>query len=474
MIDFEEFFYMKEEYIYKIMILKHKSEITIECKSYKASYSLNDLSILFKREFNNIDHAYESIINIFDENNFSIVDPVKNKTIKLVIEISNNISIQIVLIYNKNNKNFILNEINTLKNEIDALKKETEILKQENNKNINEINELKSNINNEINDIKLLSDIADDSYAYIDLDNTFSAFKSIDNILYLIYADREKSIISYDLIKHQKISKIYSNHSEYITNFVHFLDKINNRDLIMSISSKNNNIKIWNIKNWECILNMCDVYKKGWLFSACFISEKNNNYIITSNCNGTISESIRVYDFKGKKIKEIKNSKDETLFITTFYDKDFSRNYILTGNCNYVKSYDYDKNELYHIYSDNKNGNHYSIVIKEDRKIKLLIESCLDGYIRIWDFHSTSYLNKIKISNECLTSLCLWNNDYLFVGCSDKTIKVINLKTGLIPMLLKGHSDEVLTIKKIFHPTYGECLISQGWGHEKIKLWIKN
>jgi WD40 repeat protein len=67
----------------------------------------------------------------------------------------------------------------------------------------------------------------------------------------------------------------------------------------------------------------------------------------------------------------------------------------------------------------------------------------------------------------------LWNNDYLFVACSDKTIKVLNLKTGLIPMCLKGHSDEVLTIKKIVHPKYGECLISQGWGNEKIKLWIK-
>jgi WD40 repeat protein len=241
----------------------------------------------------------------------------------------------------------------------------------------------------------------------------------------------------------------------------------------MSISSKNNNIKIWNIKNWECILNMYDVYKKGWLFSACFISEKNNNYIITSNCNGRESDSIKVFDFKGTKIKKIKDSKDETLFISTYYDKDFSNNYIITGNCNYVKSYDYDKNELYHIYSDNKNGNHYSIVIKEDKQLIRLMESCLDGYLRIWDFHSTSYLSKIKVSNECLKSLCLWNNDYLFIACSDKTIKVINLKTGLSPICLKGHSDEVLTIKKIIHPTYGECLISQGWGNEKIKLWIK-
>jgi len=41
-------------------------------------------------------------------------------------------------------------------------------------------------------------------------------------------------------------------------------------------------------------------------------------------------------------------------------------------------------------------------------------------------------------------------------------------------MSLKGHSVEVLTIKKISHPTYGDFLISQGWGNEKIKMWIKS
>jgi len=470
MIDYEEYFHMKENIIYKIVILKNESEITFECKSYKISYNLKDLSFLFKREFNTIDNAYEFIINIFEENNFSIKNIVKNKNLKLLIKIGNNITTEIVLIYDKQNKNFILNEINELKSEIEALKKEADFLRKENNKFDDEIKKLKPN--NDIKNIKLLSDIADDSYAYSDLDNTFSTFKSIDNILYLIYSDREKSIISYDLLKHQKISKIYSNHTEYITNFVHFLDKINNRDLVMSISSKNNNIKIWNIKSWECILNLSRVYKKGWLFSACFLSEKNNNYIITSNCNGKSSDSIKVFDFKGNKIRGIEDSKDETLFISTYHEKKFSKIYILTGNCNYVKSYDYDTNKLYRKYTDKENGNHYSIVIKEDKCIEKLISSCLDGFIRIWDFHTTSYLNKIKASNECLKSLCLWNNDYLFVACSDKTIKIIELTTGLISMSLKGHSDEVLTIKKISHPIYGDCLISQGWGNEKIKMWI--
>ena len=254
MIDYEEYFHMKENIIYKIVILKNESEITFECKSYKISYNLKDLSILFKREFDTIDNAYEFIINIFEENNFSVNNIVKNKNLDLHMKIGNNIIIKIVLIYNKQNKNFILNEINELKNEIDALKKEADFLRKENKKLDGEIKKLKPN--NDIKHIKLLPDIADDSYAYRELDNTFSAFKSIDNKLYLIYSDREKSIISYDLLKHQKISKIYSNHTEYITNLVHFLDKINNRDLVMSISSKNNNIKIWNIENWKCILNL--------------------------------------------------------------------------------------------------------------------------------------------------------------------------------------------------------------------------
>ena len=408
MIDYEEYFYMKENIIYKIVILKNNSEITFECKSYKISYNLKDLSNLFKREFNSIDNAYEFIINIFEENNFSIKNIVKNKNFELLIKIGNNITTEIVLIYNKQNKNFILNEINELKNEINALKKEADFLRKENNKFNSIIKKLKPN--NDIKRIKLLLDVDDDSFAYKDLDNTFSTFKSIDNILYLVYSDREKSIISYDLLKHQKISKIYSNHTEYITNFVHFLDKINKRDLVMSISSKNNNIKIWNIKSWECILNLSQVYKKGWLFSACFLSEKNNNYIITSNYNEKSSDSIKVFDFKGNKIKEIEGSKDETLFIISNHDKKFSKIYILTGNCNYVKSYDYDTNKLYRKYTDKENGNHYSIVVKEDIYIKKLISSCSDGFIRIWDFYSTIYLNKIKASNECLKSLCLWNN----------------------------------------------------------------
>ena len=38
--------------------------------------------------------------------------------------------------------------------------------------------------------------------------------------------------------------------------------------------------------------------------------------------------------------------------------------------------------------------------------------------------------------------------------------------------IFKGHENNVLTLKKINHPLYGECLISQGYEQDNIKLWI--
>ena len=47
--------------------------------------------------------------------------------------------------------------------------------------------------------------------------------------------------------------------------FVSYSDNNNKRDLIMSISPKNRNNKLWNIKNLECICNFIDLYKYGYL-----------------------------------------------------------------------------------------------------------------------------------------------------------------------------------------------------------------
>ena len=70
----------------------------------------------------------------------------------------------------------------------------------------------------------------------------------------------------------------------------------------MSISSYDNNIKLWKISSLECLLNLTYINNSGRLEAACFLYYENKNYIITSNCGyDNISEPIKIYDFKGNK-----------------------------------------------------------------------------------------------------------------------------------------------------------------------------
>ena len=51
-------------------------------------------------------------------------------------------------------------------------------------------------------------------------------------------------------------------------------------------------------------------------------------------------------------------------------------------------------------------------------------------------------------------------------------MKILEIKNGFIVKSLSSHNDRVLTIKKIIHPEYGDCLISQNWKESEIILWI--
>ena len=332
------------------------------------------------------------------------------------------------------------------------------------NKNI-EFNSNPANIN-------ISFDVVE-SYINESLDYSFLVFNSINDILYLIYSNLDNSIISYNLIENKKIIEIKnSNYWSYITNFRHYLDQIEKRDLIMSISY-DNTIKIWNVNNWECLFNISYINKVGYLYSACFINDNNQIYIISSNYYlDNSSEFMKVYDLKGNLIKcNALSYNDNTCFIDSYYDNKLLNNFIVSGNKDYVISYDFNKMNVYHKYFDSWNKDHNSLIINDKEEIVKLIESSEDGNIRIWDFHGGNLLKKFKICNNCLYGICLWNIDYLFVGCKDKNIRLIDLRNGKTIKCLDGHNTRVLTVKKIIHPVYGECLLSQGYSFNKIKLW---
>ena len=335
--------------------------------------------------------------------------------------------------------------------------------------------------NAEVNDLNIenfiYKDITKNSFSRYKLDNSFIVFKSIDDIFYLIYATKNISIISFNLIDNKTINEIKNAHKNYIANFRHYLDEQNKRDLILSISPLDNNIKLWNANNLEILYNFKNINKEGEIYSACFLNDNKQNYIITSNSNLFNTECMKVFDFKGNKIKEIKDSDLNTFLVEVYYDKLTAKNYIISGNYCYIQSFDYMNNKLYKKYNESeikyKKLNYYGHFIIYETNIIKLICSCEDIFIREWDFHSGILLRKIKIDGGNILGICFWDAAHLYAGSSDTKINFIKMDDGNVLQSLKGHYREVLNIKKITLPLYGECFISQGYGNDYIKLWVK-
>ena len=244
----------------------------------------------------------------------------------------------------------------------------------------------------------------------------------------------------------------------------------------MSLSYFDRNLKIWNFRDWQCLINIRDnIYSSGYLYSAYIFNRHKKNYFVVSNFADEKTnsvDSIKLYYFHNRYYKEIKiinDSNYNTLLIKT-YTYDNKIYFIACGEKN-IRAYDSHKNKLYNAYEDiNMESKIFSFTIfKSKEKIKI-ISSCDDQYIRIWDFQSSEILKKIKINNVKLRGICLYNEKYLLVACLDKSIKLIEIENDFIIKSFNEHQNKVCTVKFRKLGNLGKCFISHGYD-DHIILW---
>ena len=263
---YQEYYLTYKNNIYKILVIRNQNEIIIQSNNYTITFNHNDLSILTQIKFESLGKAYDFIVDLFEENKARIENISAKYNIKLIFREN----LEFSLLYSKNTKEIFIEKIN-------SLQKEVINLRDNNQKLFYELDNLRNLNNNDPKKIEVSKNITKEAYAYTDLVNSFSVFKSLDEILYLIYATKEKSIICYDLEGQKTIKEIKNKHNEFITNLIHYLDNINKRDLVMSISLIDSNINIWNAGNWELVINIPNAYESGYLYSGCFLKDKKLN-----------------------------------------------------------------------------------------------------------------------------------------------------------------------------------------------------
>jgi WD40 repeat protein len=328
-----------------------------------------------------------------------------------------------------------------------------------------------------ITNIKFKKILIKDSFTLTKIDNSFIAFTSINKSTYIIYSIKDNySIICFDFNNEKIIYKKEFAHASDIMSFRHSYNTTYNKEYIVSVSS-NRNIKLWEFPSFSCLTSIEKAHRASFIFSLCLLTIKETNYIFSSS--GSDEERIRVWDFKGNKILEIKDSKERTGYIDVYHSQEKNISYVIIGNYGNIKSFDFNKNELYKIYCDNsemKNDHPNFVIYEKENSEIILIDSCYDGFIRLWDFHSAILVKKIRCSknNYSLKNICLSeDNKYLFTVCSNENdIKIIDLNQKAIITCIKVKANELLSIKTIRHNIYGSCILTKGVLNDNIKLWI--
>ena len=447
----------KEIIEYKDLVKKRENEIEIinlEKEEKNEEYKNNILKT------NNINEDIE----IFKEEINNKINNIDEK----IINTENNIKEKEIIIKNRNDE---VNNNNKIK---------------ESNKNIN--NKYKNNNNeytNKINykfkkepNLKYKLDITNTNtqWGWNDIFEIFISYK--DNKEYLISPNKNNfNLDIFILLNNNKILSLLG-HNNNIRTVRYFINKKDNNEYLIS-GDENKIVIIWDITNNYKIKYRIDTNYSNDIYSCLLIFPHNNdeNYIITSTYNTSYDidkSSTKIYSLNnGKFIKCINNTNNYHIFyLLSWYNKKNNKYYIIQFSKFEIIINNLIEDELYSELKQEPEYYHYSGFIYEKENNDYLCSSSYNGYINIWDLYNKTIF-KVIITNNCILShIIKWNNKYIIVAdYENKSFKIIDLEENKIICDIKGqHSNNVICIKKIYHPFYGESLLSAA-DDNTIKLW---
>ena len=438
------------------------------------------------------------------------------------------------LVNNYTDKTNSLKEIELIKSEIKKLKnndkeinkieniiKEKEIIinkiieKLNNQKNIVKVNSSKDKLDKKINDIINLIDekynelnAKINNYEYINkknyifkkepqnlkykLDinnsNTSAGWNDMFEI-YISYKDNKEYLVSpninnynleiYELSDNKKISSL-KGHKNNVRTIRYFINK---NSIICNeyfISGDDNKIVIiWDITDNFNIIYQIDTKYEHNIYSCLLVfpHNLNDNYIITSSYNESDNKdnsATKVYSLNNEKfIKYIGDTNDKAIYyLLSWYNKKNNKYYIIQFSFKKILINNIIENEIYSELIQEPEDNHFSGFLYNKDNDDYLCSSSSLGYINIWNLYNKKLIKNINIKNSKLAHIIQWNNKFIIVAdYNNKSFKIVDLEEKKVISDISGqHTDKVVSVKKIYHPIFGESLLSTG-RDKTIKLW---
>jgi len=455
-----------EEYINKLnnnindkigILNKVKDNLNIYSNLYK-----NTINKYFLRKIN-----YDLINNIEEFNNYN-----NNIIIKDIDEIINGNNVN-------NQFNKIIDLYDRMKNKI----------------NLNNNNEFNNKITHKFekdpNNLKYKYEItnANNYDGANDIFEVFISFK--DKQGYIISPNKDNfNLDIFTLLDNKKIKSL-NGHKNNIYTVRYFINNKDHNEYLIS-ADENKIVIIWDITNNYNIKYQINTKYNDNIYSCLLVFPHNNkdNYIVTSTESKSINNdesATKIYSLNnGNFIKYIKNSNHNKInYLLPWNNKKNNKYYIiqLAEEKIIINNFIEDDYELYSELInkpyDEPDVCHLSGFIYNIDNNDYLCTSSTNGYINIWDLYNKIIFKVINTKTNANIHKChlfhviQWNINYIIVAeLENSCFKIINLENEDIKDINDIREDDMgfICIKKIYHPEYGESLLTASCSN-KIKLW---
>jgi len=482
---------------------EHKNHNIIVFNPHERHQLLDEIN-KFKNDIDNLDKSINEVIEKFFDFKYKIklyneiiINIINNyedqnlnyqiiQNIKEILDFKKCITKDIMKIIDENNINKRINNIIDLDYKLDNINEDysDEIISH---KFLRQPQNLKYKLNiSYTNDFKGVNDLFEvfvcnnDHKEYVVSKNinnyNLDVYTLLDNNLLLSLQGHKNRITNIRYF----INKI--NFDEYLISAdmngkVILWDIINNYNIKYTISCSNYNILMESGIDLQRILTLRFPRDQIVIYSCLLVFDINNedNYIISSinNISEDINESItKIYSLNnGELIKSFEN-KIKIFYLLSWYNKKDSQYYIVQFGNESIVINSLLKNKLYSEFIQKPEGLHYSGFIYRKADNEYLLSCSTNGYINIWDLNNKNLFKTINSDNCRLMSIIKWNNQYIIVSDLDNSIIILDIeKLKFVDKIEGGATEGIKCIKKIYHPTYGESLLSCG-RDKVIKLWI--
>ena len=278
-------------------------------------------------------------------------------------------------------------------------------------------------------------------------------------------------------LKDNQLIKTLEGHTGKITLIRKFHNNINKKEYLIS-SGKNSEVKVWDLSdNYSLLFSLKIDYSINTNIYSCilFFSENKGNYLITSSNENKDEDYTKIYDFN---TKELKANLELTNQVEIFYMLSWNNgtnDYLIESSNGRILLHNLETKKLFHILNPpNKSCQNSMCLIRnpDTNKLDLLGVTTIHGSIDFWDLTTFKLKFSVIYKTSYFYDIINWYDKYIIVGEKfNSSIIIIDLLQQKVITVIKNKNNSfVISLKKIRHPLFGECLLSSDLDNN-ISLW---